>query len=117
MCKWIKDILFPTNVLGNKKNSIRIDLPDLQIGENLVGIDWIGDRIDVTWTYRITDMQQRHVTYEQHHETFYDADQREDVITLIEVYNAHVIQRVSDACIYINCTNVTQLLVNGEQYI
>lgn len=108
MCKFIKDILFPLNIFGKKKRSIVIDLPD---GYNTVtlNINWEGDRLDVRYT-RVWWPGARPEGFEQ---TLIDGDAAD--IEVIRVNTEH--DRITCDKVYLECTNVEYLYVNGEKLI
>ena len=114
MCKWIKDILFPTNVLGKKKKSIRVDLENPPYDARTFDIVWSGERLDVIWAE-----QKRNginmLPVVDHRETFTDGDMTAEQVIVIQRVLGQF-RQWTDA-IYFNCTNVTYLSINGEQYI
>ena len=119
MCKRIKDILFPTNVLGKKKKCVKFDLPD-GFYRGTINIQWEGERLDVTFTYGVQikfppSERRRYFTNERFN--FVDGDGGVDTID-IDTYNLSRSSKwVEERVIYFNCTNVTSLIVNGEQLI
>lgn len=118
MCKRIKDILFPTNVLGKKKKCIKVAVPE-QSGAYNYEIVWSGERLQVAWAYnvQIKTPGERRRYIDPHKEIFTNGDDDPETITIVQVNNARTWQQVSDAQLHINCTNVTKLTINGEQYI
>lgn len=111
MCKFIKDILFPLNVLGKKKRSIVIDLPDGYDPVTL-NINWEGDRIDVRYT-RIWLPPRQYGKAQGIEQTLINGDAA--AVDVIRVNNVH--QRITCDKVYLECTNVEYLYVNGEKLI
>lgn len=110
MCKWIKDILFPTNVLGKKKKCIKYPLPSGYTSVNL-DIECKGEMV-VSYTR----------TWFPPNINFPNGEQKRVYVknetTTITIVRANQYgQRVGCKEVYFNCTNVTRLIVNGEQLI
>lgn len=119
MCKWIKDILFPTNCFGKKKKCAKYQLPDGFTSVTL-NIQWEGERLDVTFTYGVQiklPPSERRRYYTNERFNFVDGDGGVDTIYIDRYNTAQNAKWVEEQMIYFNCTNVTQLIVNGEQLI
>lgn len=106
MCDWLKDILFPTNLLGKKRQSIVYDLSGVPMINNKVTLNimWSGDRLVISRTKlgpasgMVTPITE---VYE------YATD---EPITVTQYRG----QPFSDNAVFFDCTNVTKLEVNGE---
>jgi hypothetical protein len=118
MCKWIKYILFPTNVLGKKKKCVSFDTLNTPTIDNMqtFEIEYEGDALAVRYTQftqRKTPPRSRRYDPIEHissgGETF--------EITAPRVDNQRTASNIDNHVIYFNCTNVTKLIVNGEQLI
>lgn len=114
MCKFIKDILFPLNVLGKKKRTFKIDVPAAS-GTYPFDFYWEGERLEIAWAYEIqikTPGQRRHFV-EQHKEIYTDGDiEQAHHIDIVQLNNISTWQ-TANGYIYLNCTNVTYLGMNG----
>ena len=125
MCmKKIKDILFPTNLLGKNKKSFayRLDYVPAIDFTKTVNVVWSGKRLDITYTtieyprrpgYSPTPDE---FIYTPFRYTYKDGDEDTRVIETPFVRTNHVIDVISHS-VFFNCTNVTSLVVNGEQLI
>ena len=112
-CKKIKDILHPFNIFGKDRRNFVIDLPD---GYNSVpmAMEWTGERVIVRYT-RIWSPPKKYPHGEPYTLVFEDANMREDTFTVVRAQNIH--EHVGCKKIYLDCTNVTSLIVNGETLI
>ena len=111
-CKKIKDILFPLNVLGKKKQCVNYQLTDPL--PNTIPVEWIGERLRITFTYykRIYHPMPKKVTIPE----IVDLENGDGSEEIIGVHrNGFAI--ADDWTIHFNCTNVTSLIVNGETLI
>lgn len=104
MCKWLRDILFPTNVLGKKKRCVKW-VHNFSSADNYT-IQWAGDRLQIC------------------HASIWingKIDRFKDTYTVggtfLYFVAAGVNYQVVNNTLYFNCTNVTSLIVNGEQLI
>lgn len=119
MCKWLRDILFPTNVLGKKKQCVKYQLP-VGFTSGTLNIQWEGERLDVTFTYGVQiklPLSERRRYYTNERYNFVDGDGGIDTIDIETRETMRDATWVEGQMIYFNCTNVTQLIVNGEQLI
>ena len=106
MCDWLKNILFPTNLLGKKRQSIAYDLNGVPMINNkrTLNILWSGDRLVISrtelgpWSGAVSPQTD---VYE------YSTD---EPITIIQYRG----KPFSDNAVFFDCTNVTKLEVNGE---
>lgn len=112
MCKYIKDIFFPFNIFGKKKQCVTFDPYHEGNGTFPQYIEWTGERIDVSWLDIIVDRATRKTTRTPKRFTFTDADEREDGV-MIDYENSVRYLRNTEDGVHINCTNVTFLMVNG----
>ena len=111
-CKKIKDILHPFNIFGKDKRNFVIDIPN-EDGLFYLNIEWTGDRLQVVWTksYRnggIIEHRSERKTYENGTITEETIEIRQSTIPYVKVSNHKI---------YLDCTNVTYLSVNGEDLI
>ena len=123
MCKRIKDILWPLNVLGSKVRSIKYKLPDG--GTITVQVVWEGKRLQMCYTHlrRAMDWEYRktYVTPVKHVKT--NGTEINEEITrgmrgrFYNAVGAFDSSAPEHNVIYFKCTNVTKLIVNGEQII
>ena len=122
MCQRLRDILFPTNILGKDKRTIRFALPDNLTPVHLT-IDWAGDHLECCYVERVV---WHYMTPEPHTSTkktpvHYRYNNTEQGTQEIDIYRGlyHNVSRtdVVDSCVYFKCTNVTSLIVNGETLI
>lgn len=113
MCKWIKDILFPTNVLGKKKDSFEIKIENPPYTSRTFNIEWTGERLDIAYTKQTR--RGRVYFKEPIRLQYLDGNETEEEFTVAQsvIYQG----RIWTDNVYFNCTNVTSLIVNGEQLI
>ena len=113
-CKKIKQILFPLNIFGKDKRSFEIDVPNPPYTDVLFNIEWTGERLDVRYAAleKIGNKPtaSRPVRYQYTNGTI-----TEETITVHQ--EAVLNRRRWTDKIYIECTNVTYLSVNGEDLI
>lgn len=116
MCKWIKDILFPTNVLGKKKKCVFYEFEDGNVPNPInLSIVWVGEKIRMSYTI-VTNVQRpfpHAVVVENGKADFNGGDGTEETYTISYRRGTVLAKRK----LYFNCTNVTSLIVNGEQLI
>lgn len=113
MCKWIKDILFPTNVLGKKRKVIPFDtsaIPAMPF--KTVTIQWTGERLQVCFTYATYNHYNNQYNYTQ--EKIDYSGGGTETLSLRDDWS---IGKVNNDVVYFNCTNVTSLVVNGQTLI
>ena len=113
MCKKVLDILFPTNILGKGKRSFKIDLPSGYTSVHL-SITWSGERLIACYTrYWIPPRTQG--KYESIKNVFTNGHSDNETVSVARINNIH--QRIGCDTVYFNCTNVTELIINGVRYI
>lgn len=109
MCQRLRDILFPTNILGKDKRTIKFALPE-GVSSVSFGVKWQGgDGSDCTLSFtRKTSVEgvyevwkDRHIIQPVYQTWFIEMDTRPFI----------------GNCVYLKCTNVTSLIVNGETLI
>lgn len=113
MCKWIKDILFPTNILGKKKKCVKVAIENPPYTDRVFNVDWQGERLNICYTSlfrrsRTTKATPVRLVYNEE-------EQGEQSFTVSQ--NSTLDRRTWTDEVYFNCTNVTKLIVNGEQLI
>jgi hypothetical protein len=112
MCKFIKDILFPLNLLGKKRVCVAYKVTGSMPEDYTLNVVWSGERMEVTYTQiarvplppKTLPMREMHT----------NGDSEE--FTIDTRRTPQRIQLAKDT-VYFNCTNVTKLIVNGEQLI
>lgn len=105
MSKQVKDILFPLNVLGKDKKCVKWERNFLSTNSYLV--QWVGDALQVC------------------HTTLNLADSRVEPTIIRKTGGGSFLYTVATGInypimnntVYFNCTNVTSLIVDGEQLI
>ena len=120
MCKRLRDILFPTNIFGKKRQSIEFSIADIPSegtpgnAHRNITIVWSGERMVETHTiYKATGSG---YSYEPVKNVYTDGDSTSISLTLPNVKRGikHLVQ---GDVMYFDCTNVTYLSVNGTQLI
>lgn len=116
MCKFIKDILFPLNLLGKKRVCVAYTVPDgSQIADYTLNVVWSGERMEVAYTNRIIQVMPGVIKPVSNIHT--NGNESEIIIhTRGEGARPQFTQLINNV-VYFNCTNVTKLIVNGEQLI
>ena len=104
MCRWLSNILFPTEVIGRKRQCAKYILPNIS-GWHVMQVKATGKRIHMS------------VSYE-------DAAPNITVpLDIVDVNDQTVgvvlenVQYIRNRLIYFNCIDVKSLVVNGEQLI
>ena len=115
MCKWIKDILWPTNVLGSKKQSFKVEIPAPPYEDVLFTVEWTGRRLDVC--YCIHFRKGRDSKYTDRRLTYTAAEGDEGTQTFTVHQDAAADRRTWVTAVFFECTDVTKLIVNGQQFI
>lgn len=113
MCKWIKDILFPTNVLGKKKKCIKVAIDNPPYTNRTFDIEWTGERLDICYTRIVR--RGRTSTHNGQRLQFTNGNDTEESFIIGQRATTTLREWVDE--VYFNCTNVTKLIVNGEQLI
>ena len=126
MClRKIKQILWPTNQLGKDKQSFALpydtivsQLVDWNAHQFAVPFSWIGERLVIRYTHLqrtgAPPQGQSFITNVQ--EVYENGDGSAQEIRGDYYIDAHLVMRINSD-MYFDCTNVTSLIVNGEQYI
>jgi len=111
MCKWLRDILFPTNVLGKKIRTFTFPQVHPPYSSYNYDIEWTGERLE--FTYTISGRSGMIVKHYPHRITFENGNETEENVYVRQSQfpNAY------SSDLYLKCTNVTKLIVNGEQLI
>lgn len=121
MCKRIKDILWPFNIFGKKIVSIPYKLPD---GDTInVQVVWEGERLQMCYTHIVVDRTSRKITKTPVKRIAVLGVEIDENIVRGNIGRYHYAVGANDGdapehnVIYFKCTNVTSLIVNGEQII
>lgn len=118
MCliRYIKDLLFPTNVLGKKMRTFTLPMIHPPYVSKTFNIVWSGEYLQVK---RMQYLRPDHLQYKtrrtpiEEHFTYGDMTNVELI-----VYQGHVGgATVFSNNVYLKCINVTYLEINGERYI
>ena len=120
----IKDILFPTNVLGKNviSKSCKLQIPEGD-PDVTIHVEWEGERLEIAFTHIKTIVPARKRENISIRETLEDGDTFEETYCVgYHSINFWAIGSVDvDApehnVIYFKCTNVTSLVCNGETII
>lgn len=119
MCKKLRDILFPTNVLGKDKRTIKFSLKNKSISLHriLLDIQFVGKRLEICYTQvtNYNNYQEKSVAYENGDGTSilldihpYDRDGQ---------YGDIIRNGALGDMIYLKCTDVTSLIIDWQQII
>lgn len=116
MCKFIKDILFPLNLLGKKRVCVSYTVPDgAPIADYTLNAVWSGERMEIAYTNRMTQVMPAEIKPVSSMHT--NGNESEITIhTRGEGTRPRTTQLINNV-VYFNCMNVTKLIVNGEQLI
>lgn len=104
MSKQVKDILFPLNVLGKDKKCVKWEHNFYSSDDYL--IQWVGDVLQVCHTNLRADSRVRPTIIRK-------TGGGSFLYRVLSGVNYPVVNNT----VYFNCTNVTSLIVNGEQLI
>lgn len=112
MCKFIKDILFPLNLLGKKRVCVAYKVTGRTPEDYTLNVVWSGERMEVAYTQiavvpppaKTLPRRKMHTNGDSEEFTIYARPRPERI-------------RLAEDTVYFNCTNVTKLIVNGEQLI
>ena len=117
MCliRYIKDFLFPTNILGKKMRTFELPMVHPPYTDKTFNITWTGDRLDIKYMRYIkpstgiaTRKEPKELNFEHG-----NLSNIELIVTQRSVANV----RIYTSNVYLKCTNVTYLEINGERYI
>lgn len=113
MCKQLLDILHPFNIFGKKIVHRTYELPPIPPipipDMDILSIEWEGDRLDISYTTQY--WADGRVRAQQHREVILNSETK-DITIMRDRRNP-----VWENTVYFKCTNVTSLIVNGEQLI
>ena len=114
MCKFIKDILFPLNLFGKKRVCVAYTIPDgATIEDYTLNVVWSGERMEIAYTQRNIRTMPGIITPIS---TIHTDGSESEIIVDTRTSRWQYIRLVNNE-VYFNCTNVTKLIVNGEQLI
>ena len=119
MCKRIKDILWPTNIFGKHKQSVAFDLPDNNTVVSL-NIVWSGERMIAEYTKRVvTKAPNLPISTMDFPEriTYTNGDSTSENLWIMRGAQGYRITSTPENKVHFTCTNVTSLVVNGQQLI
>ena len=105
MCRWLSNILFPTEVTGRKRQCVSYRLPDSASGIYPIIVKATGKRIHMSLVYDYGYYQPFHPT---------DITNVNDQTVTVMIGNS---QYIKDKLVYFNCIGVTYLEIDGERYI
>jgi hypothetical protein len=115
MCKFIKDILFPLNLLGKKRVCVAYKVTGSMPEDYTLNVVWSGERMEIAYTNRITRTMPGVIRPVSNIHT--DGNESEIIVySRDEGTRFRFTQLIRDT-VYFNCTNVTKLIVNGEQLL
>lgn len=123
MCRWLRDILFPLEILGRKRKSIKFDLtttPTQGSGRNTykeITFKWSGDRLILSYVIFSNYFYPVSTEYENKKSVYVNGDENTISFRIPYTQDPRVVRGAIDDVIYFNCTNVTYLEINGERYI
>lgn len=120
MCKWIKDILFPTNVLGKKRKSLTFDIPAYPPMPVTLTIVWSGELLKLAYTNLVSWRYGYNGDYPivvSRKGQFKDGNSTTVTFNVKQGADGYETQTVANQRVYISCTNVTSLVVNGQTLI
>ena len=116
MCLKVKDILFPFNIFGKKKQSIAYDTTDTPIEGHakVLTIKYEGERIVCRWNQ--VNTRGRSTKIIPHTEQYTDEGWFELRISYGNTIDGGRV-RIQNETVYFECTNPEELVVNGERLI
>lgn len=113
MCKFIKDILFPLNLLGKKRVCVSYKVIGSTPEDYTLNVVWSGERMEIAYTQRNVRTMPGIITPIS---TIHTDGSESEIIVDTRTSRWQYIRLVNNV-VYFNCTNVTKLIVNGEQLI
>ena len=119
MCKRIKDILWPLNIFGKHKRSVAFDLPDNNASV-LLNIVWSGERMISEYTRRVvTSAPNQPVETHDYPKraTYTNGDSTSESLWISRGTQGYRKVSTPENKVHFTCTNVTSLVVNGQQLI
>ena len=111
MCKAIKNILWPLNVLGKKIRSFKIPLENPPYNDRTITIMWTGKRLDICYTQQARNGIHA-VPPRPFRLRYEDGDNTTETFTIKQL--ALMDRRVWVDAFYIKATDVKLLVVDGE---
>ena len=111
MCKWLRNILFPTNILNKHVQSFEFEQVHPPYNSYTYEIDWTGERLE--FNYYMNTRSGGKVVHTPKQIIFTDGNESGEQIFIRQSLAPVVF--VSN--LYLKCTNVTSLVVNGETLI
>lgn len=114
MCKWLRDILFPLNLLGKKKRSFEVPVQSPPYNNVPFTVVWSGDRLDMCYASLFKRGKSKVIPTPIRAQY---TNGNMDTETFIVNQRASGDMRTWVNAVYFNCTNVTYLEINGTQYI
>lgn len=120
MCKQIKDILHPLNISGRKILHLTYDTTDTPItdDEQIFTIEWEGKQLQVAYTEHQFSrvIPHRYDRYIAVKNTFTTGG---TYIVRARAYHPKPgrYDEIDGNILYLKCTNVSKLIINGEQLI
>lgn len=115
MCKLIKDILFPLNLLGKKRVCVAYKVTGSMPEDYTLNVVWSGERMEISYTNRITRTMPGVIRPVSNIHT--DGNESEIIVYSRDEGARFYDTRLINNVVYFNCTNVTKLIVNGEQLL
>lgn len=122
MCRWLSNIFFPLQKFGRREKIIVYDTSEVpsDFGYKSIMLIWTGKSLDVSYTLS-TRPRGIHppvppATYSQEREVFHDGDWDSEHFKVIDE-GGLIVRKAYQDKIYIKCTGVTYLIINGERYI
>ena len=103
MKNFVRDILFPTELTGRKRQCVSYKLPDGLSGYYLLPVHATGKRVRLCWNF---DYSGQLIPYRPAADIVNANNQTIN-------YLISNVENVKDGMIYLNCTNVTELSING----
>lgn len=113
MCKFIKDILFPLNLFGKKRVCVAYKVTGRTPEDYTLNVVWTGERMEIAYTQRNIRTMPGIITPIS---TIHTDGSESEIIVDTRTSRWQYIRLVNNV-VYFNCTNVTKLIVNGEQLI
>ena len=114
-----RDILFPLNILGNKRRVFAVNIPNTATRDGMnykSTIEWQGEYLQVLYTTVVIYSQMPHIPRKPNEgrpaKLFYDTGGTETITTSYTTYSGGTNYRAT--WMYIACTGVQELTVNGN---
>ena len=119
MCKWLRDILFPTNILGKKKQCVAVswaDTPEVD-GYKSFDVVFYGEYCEISYTRSVRrgDAAPIVKTVYFPERTSMDSEDHYERLEIMSGIHGAYVNRCSD--IFFKVTNCESLEVNGVKLI